>query len=105
MSTAAAPAAKAPPSFADRLMKAVVTPVRAMRWRYVPLLMVYFAYGVYATLIGTAVTFWIRQSLTLTPAELAAIAVWLSLPWTIKMVFGQFVDSIPILGSRRKAYV
>jgi BT1 family protein len=105
MSTAAAPAAKAPPSFGERLKKAVVTPVRAMRWRYVPLLMVYFAYGVYATLIGTAVTFWIRQSLTLTPAELAAVAVWLSLPWTIKMVFGQFVDSIPILGSRRKAYV
>src|SRR5262249_37473503 len=103
MTTAAATAPAL--SFAERLKEAVVTPVRAMRWRYVPLLMVYFAYGVYATLIATAVTFWIRQSLTLTPEELAAIAVWLSVPWTIKMVFGQFVDSIPILGSRRKAYV
>ena len=105
MSTAAATAAKPPPSFAERLKEAVVTPVKAIRWRYVPLLMVYFAYGVYATLIATALSFWIRQSLTLTPAELAGIAVWLSLPWTIKMVFGQFVDCIPILGSRRKAYV
>jgi MFS family permease len=102
---ATAPAVPPPPSLGMRLREALVTPVRAMRWRYVPLLMVYFAYGVYATLIGTAVAFWIRQSLTLTPAELAGIAVWLSVPWTIKMVFGQFVDSIPILGSRRKAYV
>ncbi len=105
MNTAAAAAAKPPPTFLDRLKEAVVTPVKALRWRYVPLLMVYFAYGVYATLIATALSFWIRQSLTLTPAELAAIAVWISLPWTIKMVFGQFVDCIPILGSRRKAYV
>jgi MFS family permease len=99
--TAAAPA----PGFLDRLKEAVVTPARALRWRYVPLLMVYFAYGVYATLIATAVTFWIRKSLTLSAVELAAIAVWLQVPWTIKMVFGQFVDSVPILGSRRKVYV
>ena len=57
------------PSFAMRLKEAVVTPVQALRWRYVPLLMVYFAYGVYATLIATAVAFWVRKSLTLTPAE------------------------------------
>src|SRR5262245_45328534 len=29
------------------------------------------------------------EALTLTPAELASVAVWLTLPWTIKMVFGQ----------------
>jgi MFS family permease len=104
MSTAAAAVAPAP-SFAARIKEALVTPVKAMRWRYVPLLMVYFAYGVYVTLIATAVAFWIRKSLTLTPAELAAVAVWVQVPWTIKMVFGQFVDSIPILGSRRKVYV
>jgi MFS family permease len=98
--------ATAPPStIGDRLKEAVVTPVKALRWRYVPLLMVYFAYGAYVYLPATALSFWRRQSLTLTPAELASIAVWLSLPWTIKMVFGQFVDGIPILGSRRKAYV
>jgi len=104
MSTAATAVAPAP-SFAARVKEALVTPVKAMRWRYVPLLMVYFAYGVYVTLIATAVAFWIRKSLTLTPAELAAVAVWVQVPWTIKMVFGQFVDSIPILGSRRKVYV
>lgn len=94
-----------PATAADRLKEAVVTPVRALRWRYVPLLMVYFAYGAYVYLPATALSFWRRQSLTLTPAELAEVAVWLSLPWTIKMVFGQLVDGVPILGSRRKAYV
>ena len=31
--------------------------------------------------------------------------MWLSLPWTIKMVFGELVDSVPIFGSQRRAYI
>lgn len=88
----------------DRLQRAVLTPVRALRPAYVPLLMVYFAYGAMG-LIAVAKEFWIKKSLTLTPAELAAIAVWLNIPWTVKMVFGELVDSVPILGSRRRVYV
>jgi hypothetical protein len=48
---------------------------------------------------------WIKEGLTLTPAELAGISVWLTLPWTVKMVFGELVDSIPIFGSQRRAYI
>src|SRR4029453_17985316 len=48
---------------------------------------------------------WIKESLPLRPAALAGVAVWLSLPWTVKMVFGELVDSVPILGSQRRAYV
>ena len=48
---------------------------------------------------------WIKERLTLTPAELAGIGVWLSLPWTVKMVFGQLVDSVPIFGSQRRSYI
>src|ERR1043165_1172701 len=44
---------------------------------------------------------WIKESLRLSPSELAGIGVWLSLPWTVKMVFGQLVDSVPIFGSQR----
>src|SRR5262245_19371913 len=66
--------------------------------------MVYFAYGALG-LIDVARDFWIRESLTLSPAELAAIQVWLTLPWTVKMVFGELVDCVPILGSQRRAYV
>jgi MFS family permease len=88
----------------DKLKAALVTPIRAMRLRYLPLLMIYYAYGALG-LVGIAEAFWIKEALTFTPAELAAITVWLTLPWTIKMVFGQLADSVPILGSQRRAYV
>jgi hypothetical protein len=87
-----------------QLERAVLTPIKAMRPDYVPLLMVYFAYGAMG-LIAVAKEFWIKNSLTLTPAELAAIAVWLNVPWTVKMVFGELVDTVPVLGSRRRGYV
>jgi hypothetical protein len=88
----------------DKVKAALATPIRAMRLRYLPLLMIYYAYGALG-LVGIAEAFWIKEALTFTPAELAAIAVWLTLPWTIKMVFGQLADSVPILGSQRRAYV
>ena len=88
----------------EQLQRALVTPVRAFRLAYLPLLMIYFAYGALG-LIGVAETFWVRKALTLTPADLAALAVWLTLPWAIKMVFGELVDTVPILGSQRRVYV
>lgn len=91
-------------SLSDRLKAAVVAPIMAMRLRYLPLLMVYFAYGALG-LVGIAESFWIKQALTMTPADLAALGVWLTLPWTIKMVFGQLVDSVPLFGSQRRIYV
>ena len=87
-----------------KLEAAVLAPVRAFRWRYLPLLMVYFAYGALG-LTGIAATFWVKQGTTLTPADLAALGVWLSLPWAIKMVFGELVDAVPVLGSQRRSYV
>ncbi len=87
-----------------QIEKALLAPVRAMRLAYLPLLMVYFAYGALG-LTAVAQTFWIRKSLTWSPAELAGLTVWFTLPWTIKMVFGQLVDSVPLLGSQRRAYV
>src|SRR5262249_44810210 len=66
--------------------------------------MVYFAYGALG-LIDITRDFWIRESLTLSPAELAGIAVWLTLPWTVKMVFGELVDCVPIFGSQRRSYI
>lgn len=101
-----APTAALPPvrSVSERLRDALITPVKAMRLRYLPLLMVYFSYGALG-ITGVAQSFWVKKELTFEPADLAAIGVWLTLPWTIKMVFGQFVDSVPLLGSRRRIYV
>ena len=88
----------------QQIEKALLAPIRSMRLAYLPLLMVYFAYGA-TGLVGVAQTFWIRKSLTWSPAELAALSVWFTLPWTIKMVFGGLVDSVPLFGSQRRAYV
>jgi MFS family permease len=87
-----------------QIENALLNPVRAFRPHYLPLMMVYFAYGALG-LIAVAESFWIKKALTLSPAELAALGVWLTLPWTVKMVFGELVDSVPILGSQRRAYV
>jgi hypothetical protein len=87
-----------------QLENALLNPIRAFRPNYLPLMMVYFAYGALG-LIAVAESFWIKKSLTLTPVELAALQVWLTLPWTVKMVFGELVDSVPILGSQRRSYV
>ena len=85
-------------------LASLLRPIRALRLSYVPLLLVYFAYGALG-IIDVTRDMWIKERLTLNPAELAGIGVWLSLPWTMKMVFGQLVDSVPIWGSQRRAYV
>ena len=96
------------PGFAElaraKLEAALLAPVRAMRREYLPLLMVYFAYGALG-LTAIAESFWIKRDLNWSPAELASLGVWLALPWTIKMVFGELVDTVPIAGSQRRAYV
>jgi hypothetical protein len=78
--------------------------LRAIRRAWVPLLVVYFAYGALG-LIDISRDLWVKESLRLSPADLAALGVWLGLPWTIKMVFGQLVDSLPFLGSQRRSYL
>ena len=88
----------------QQIENALLAPIRALRLTYLPLLMVYFAYGAMG-LVGVAQSFWIKGSLTWTPAELASLAIWFTLPWTIKMVFGELVDTVPLFGSQRRAYV
>ena len=87
-----------------QLEAALLAPIRAFRRRYLPLLMVYFAYGALG-IVAIAQSFWVKNALTMTPADLAALSVWLALPWAVKMVFGELVDSVPLLGSQRRAYV
>ena len=83
---------------------AALRPIYGFRLSYLPLIMVYFAYGALG-LIDVTRDMWIKEQLRLSPAELAGIGVWLSLPWTVKMVFGELVDSVPILGSQRRSYI
>src|SRR5688572_20887922 len=85
-------------------LAAILRPIYGFRLRYLPLIMVYFAYGALG-LIDVTRDMWIKEQLRLSPAELASIGVWLSLPWTVKMVFGELVDSVPIFGSQRRSYI
>src|SRR5437879_2634863 len=96
----AGPGVSAAPGRFDTLLR----PIRSFRLRYVPVVMVYFAYGALG-LIDVTRDLWIKESLSFTPSQLAGIAVWLMLPWTVKMVFGELVDAVPIFGSQRKSYI
>jgi hypothetical protein len=82
----------------------IMTPLRAIRMRYIPLLLIYFAYGS-SVFVGIARDFWVKKELTLSAEGLVALGVWLTVPWTIKMIFGQLVDSVTLFGSNRKVYV
>jgi hypothetical protein len=82
----------------------ILRPIRSFRLNYVPVVMVYFAYGALG-LIDVTRDLWIKESLSFTPSQLAGISVWLTLPWAVKMVFGELVDTVPIFGSQRKAYI
>src|SRR5215813_2360500 len=84
--------------------QSITRPIRAFQLNYVPVVMVFFAYGALG-LIDVTRDLWIKESLSFTPSQLAHIGVWLALPWTVKMVFGELVDTVPIFGSQRKAYV
>jgi MFS family permease len=85
-------------------LAAILRPILSFRLSYLPLITIYFAYGALG-LIDVTRDVWIKEQLRLSPSELAAIGVWLSLPWTVKMVFGELVDSVPIFGSQRRAYI
>jgi hypothetical protein len=87
----------------SRLEAPLLAPIRAFRLAYLPLLTIYLASGALG-IVAVADAFWVKKSLTLTPADLASLAVWLQLPWTAKMVVSEFVDAVPILGSQRRSY-
>lgn len=83
---------------------AVMSPLRAMRREYLPILTVYFAYGL-SGVTSIAETFWQKEETTLTAEQLISIRLWLVVPWTAKVLVGQCVDSIPLFGSGRRAYI
>ena len=102
--TDAAPAASPFTRLHGALSAALFTPVQAFRIAYLPLLMVYFAYGALG-LFAVADSFWVKSELSLTPAALDQLGVWLTLPRAMKMAFGELVETVAIAGSQRRVYV
>ena len=77
---------------------------KTLKAAYLPVLITYFAYGA-SGITSVAALYFQKDALGITPAEAAAIAFWVGLPWSMKMVVGVSSDVYPILGSRRKAYL
>lgn len=68
------------------------------------ILLVYFVQGIVG-LARLAVSFFLKDDLGLTPAEVAALTGIATAPWTIKPLFGFMSDGFPILGYRRRPYL
>ncbi|MEL6776720.1 MAG: folate/biopterin family MFS transporter [Cyanobacteria bacterium J06597_16] len=68
------------------------------------ILTVYFVQGILG-LARLAVSFFLKDDIGLSPAEVAALMGIAALPWTIKPVFGFMSDGFPIFRYRRRPYL
>lgn len=75
-----------------------------VRAAWLPVLLTYFAYGA-STITQIALLYLQKETLALTPAEVAHVAFWANLPWSMKMVVGAASDAFPVAGNRRRPYL
>ncbi len=68
------------------------------------ILMVYFVQGILG-LSRLAVSFFLKDELALSPAQVSAFMGIAALPWMIKPLFGFISDGLPIFGYRRRPYL
>ncbi|MBU7585898.1 MAG: folate/biopterin family MFS transporter [Nostoc sp. TH1S01] len=70
----------------------------------IAILSVYFVQGILG-LARLAVSFFLKDELLLSPAEVSALLGVVALPWMIKPLFGFMSDGLPIFGYRRRPYL
>ncbi|MGJ3246811.1 MAG: folate/biopterin family MFS transporter [Elainellaceae cyanobacterium] len=68
------------------------------------ILLVYFVQGILG-LARLAVSFFLKDDLGLTPAQVSALMGVVMLPWMVKPLFGFLSDGLPIFGYRRRPYL
>lgn len=68
------------------------------------ILTVYFVQGILG-LARLAVSFFLKDELALSPAQVSALMGIAALPWVIKPVFGFISDGLPLFGYRRRPYL
>jgi hypothetical protein len=78
-------------SLPARALQVAAAAGRDLRWSYLPPLMVYFAAGV-SGFTGIIESFFVKETLGLSPAVLASLGFWGGLPWAMKMPVGHLVD-------------
>ena len=70
----------------------------------VAIMLVYFVQGILG-LARLAVSFFLKDDLGLTPAQVSAMMGIVALPWIVKPLLGFISDGLPILGYRRRPYL
>src|SRR4028119_2205345 len=70
----------------------------------IAILLIYFVQGILG-LGRLAVSFFLKDELGMSPAEVSAMLGVVALPWIIKPVFGFMSDGLPIFGYRRRPYI
>lgn len=68
------------------------------------ILLVYFVQGILG-LARLAISFFLKDELGLSPAQVSALIGIAAIPWMIKPVFGFISDGFPMLGYRRRPYL
>jgi folate/biopterin transporter len=68
------------------------------------ILLVYFVQGILG-LARLAVSFFLKDDLGLTPAQVSALMGIAALPWMVKPLFGFISDGLPLFGYRRRPYL
>ncbi len=68
------------------------------------ILTVYFVQGILG-LSRLSVSFFLKDDLGLSPAEVAALTGLAAFPWVIKPLFGFLSDGLPLFGYRRRSYL
>lgn len=70
----------------------------------IAILTVYFVQGILG-LSRLAVSFFLKDELALSPAEVAALVGIAALPWVTKPLFGFLSDGVPLFNYRRRPYL
>ena len=70
----------------------------------IAILIVYFVQGILG-LARLAVSFFLKDELGLSPAQVAALMGIAALPWVIKPLFGFLSDGLPLFGYKRRSYL
>jgi folate/biopterin transporter len=70
----------------------------------IAILLIYFVQGILG-LARLAVSFFLKDELAMSPAEVSVLLGIVALPWIVKPLFGFLSDGLPILGYRRRPYI
>ncbi|MGQ9838013.1 MAG: folate/biopterin family MFS transporter [Cyanobacteriota bacterium] len=90
----------------QRLCRLTPSRLRGIHWtpELFGILLVYFVQGAVG-LARLATSFYLKDTLGLSPAQVAALMGIAVIPWTLKPLYGLLSDTVPIAGYRRKPYL